>query len=308
MDDLEIAKAIVSRLSREQISQLTLHIASLTANPQNSPPPIPPPKLTTGHTAHRLTIEFCESTAGSFGQVLSAAKAAPHYTARDEHKKTWHSASWPELNFPECLPLVSALSSLRNKRCIIDGSERDWTEVFGFANCAADRSRSYRPTHYCFGKDGRSINPWGCIHARMEWSEWARWFTYGRFEKAGFLGGSRLIWIFDKGRIRHELENSIFSVRYCPHLNTELIAAVLNTLPDKLDVEKSSDWKFHESFEAAPGRPKIVKKERSEDFTFTNEFYADGVCPVGLDAFRDLLRKSFRQANMPDTLLLELLD
>ena len=305
MDDLDLAKAIIGRLTKAQLDDLKQHILRLE-NVQ-LPPPIPPTQTTNEPSHTGLFIEFCETNAASFGQALAIARGAPNYGTREELKKKWHWAEWPDANLEHSLPLVAAISGLKNKRCTIGGRERDWTEVFGFASCAIDRARAYRPNNYCFGRDNRNPNPWGCVHARMEWSEWARWFRYGRFEKQGFLAGNRLIWTFDKKHIRHELESNIFNFRFCPHLNIRLIEAVLDALPDQLDVEKNADWTYHESYDAIPGRPKIIQREQHEDYTTTNEFYADGVRPVGLNAFRELLRKSFKKAQLPENLLAELL-
>lgn len=304
MDDLTIAKAIVERLTREQLRELVLHIENIVGISRVEPTQS---EEASSADSSRLVVEFCESSAGSFGRALGLAKRAPRYSAFEENKKTWHRASWLEIDLQACLPLINSLSSLKNKRCLIDGLEQDWTELFGFASCAEDRARAYRPEHYCFGRDGRSINPWGCVQSRMLWSEWADWFTYGKFEPPGLMSLFGNVWVFDKARIRHELENNLFRFRFCPHMQTELIDAVIKALPDRIAIEKDDDWGYHESYNAAPGHPKIVQREKHDDFTITNEFYADGVKPIGLGALQKVLRKAFGDAGLPDKFYLEIM-
>jgi len=85
----------------------------------------------------------------------------------------------------EVIKLAGLLSGLKNKKCYLDGEELDWDTLFGFVWCAGEREKAYRPIEYCFGKASKQLNPWGCIQAHMDWTEWANWFSYGRFEKQG---------------------------------------------------------------------------------------------------------------------------
>jgi len=240
-----------------------------------------------------LAIEFSESSAASFPKALELAKATKGFQSCQKNKKTWHLAVYPSGNLLEAIPLVESLSGIRNRRLYIDGQEKPWDEVFGFAWCAAQRATAYRPTEYCFGKDENRLNPWGCKQARMEWTEWANWFCYGRWAKAGMFGG-KVQWHFDKERIRHELTTNLFRYRFCPHLQNKLSEAVLKHLPDTVNPESDPNWGYHRQYEQAPGAIKVVEKEGSGDLTYTNEFWADGVRPKGLRVLADIFSKAFQ--------------
>jgi uncharacterized tellurite resistance protein B-like protein len=151
-----------------------------------------------------LVIEFAESTAASFPKALQLAKTTAGFQSYQKNKKTWYLAVYPSKDLKEVMPLVESLTAMRNRRLYIDGQEKPWDEVFGFVWCAEQRTKAYRPLEYCFGKDENRLNPWGCKQARMDWTEWADWFCYGRWEKAGVFGG-KVQWHFDKERIRHQL-------------------------------------------------------------------------------------------------------
>jgi len=244
-----------------------------------------------------IAVEFAESSAASFPKALELAKKTTGYQTCQKNKKIWHLATFPSGSLADALPLASALSSIRNRAVYIDGKEQQWDEVFGFAWCASQRGLAYRPLEYCFGKDENRLNPWGCKQAHMDWTEWAEWFCYGRWEKTG-LTRSKVQWRFDKDRIRHELATNLHRFRHCPYLNASVVEAVLRHIPDVVVPGTNKNWDYHETYEQVPGAIKVVERERSEGFTFTNEFWADGVRPKGLRTLTEILVKAFRDAGI----------
>jgi uncharacterized tellurite resistance protein B-like protein len=239
-----------------------------------------------------IAIEFAESTAASFPKALELANATPGLQKCQRGKKTWYLATFPSGKLTDAMPLAQALSGIRNRNLYMDGEEKQWDEVLGFAWCASQRVTAYRPVEYCFGKDENRLNPWGCKQARMDWTEWANWFCYGRWDKAGIFG-QKVQWLFDKERIKHELATNLYRFRYCPHLNTKLSESVLRHLPDTVVPGTDASWEYHQNYEEVPGAIKVVQKERSAGFSFSNEFWADGVRPKGLQALADILVKAF---------------
>ena len=147
-------------------------------------------------------IEFAESTASSFQDALAEAKRAPFFSASLKGKKSWFIAAWPEGTIMEVIKLADLLSGIRNKKCFVSGSEADWNATFGFMWCAGTRGESFNPAEYCFGRTENRLNPWGCIQAQMDWTEWANWFSYGHYQPQSYRNG-RAVWIFDRARIRH---------------------------------------------------------------------------------------------------------
>ncbi len=235
-----------------------------------------------------ISIEFADSTATSFHKALQIAKAADSYETCQKSKKTWHLAHYDSGSISEALPLAEALSGIRNRAVHQNGVEVPWDEIFGFAWCASRRSSAYNPIEYCFGKDENRINPWGCKQARLDWTQWADWFSYGSWQKAGMLGG-KVVWVFDKARIMHEVRTNLHQYRFCPHIIQGLPEAVVKHLPDSITVEKNADWEFDKNYEQTPGSIKVTIKEKSDGFTYSDDFWSDGVRPVGLDALRKIM-------------------
>ena len=240
-----------------------------------------------------LAIEFAESTAASFPKALEIAKASSGFQNSQRNKKNWYLAVYPSGALTEAIPLSAALSGIRNRRLYLDGKEMPWDEVFGFVWCAERRATAYRPIEYCFGKDENRINPWGCKQANMEWTEWSRWFCYGQWEKAGIFGG-KVLWRFDKERIRHELATNLFRYRFCPHLRTDISGSILKHLPETITPESDRDWGYRRGYEQVPGSIKVIEKEVSSSFSYKNEYWSDGVYPKGSNGLKDILTKALR--------------
>jgi predicted RNA-binding Zn-ribbon protein involved in translation (DUF1610 family) len=270
--------------------------APLTSNSMSSDFEIPQ----TGYA-----IEFCESTSANFPTALKLAQEAEGFISTLRNKKTWYLASWSDGAFDQILPLAHALNGLRNKRAYDCGKEVSWDEMFGFLWCADERNKAYRPIEYCFGKADNHINPWGCKQARMDWTDWARWFSYGRFEKHGIIRGT-VVWIFDKPRIQHELMTNLHRFKYCPFLRPNIIEAVLRALPDQVEITEKGPWKYNRSYDEVPGAIKVIETHRSDGMDFRDEYFSDGIRPQGLVALSEILTKAFAEAGISDVKAKEL--
>jgi hypothetical protein len=244
-------------------------------------------------------IEFCDSTAAKFTTALDLAKATGTMQTASKNKKTWYLASFATNHFSDMIPLATALSGIRNRKVYLDGKDLAWDEVFGFIWCATQRTTAYRPVEYCFGKADNRLNPWGCKQAQLDWTDWAQWFSYGRWQKTGILR-TNYVFVFDKDRIRHELATNLYRYRFCPHMRTQFTEAVLKHLPDQVEVDSNGVWKYSRSYDSLPGSIKVSEREGSGDYVFTSEYYSDGVRPRGLGCLADVLKKALDECKVTD--------
>ncbi|MGH8396653.1 MAG: zinc ribbon domain-containing protein [Gammaproteobacteria bacterium] len=242
-----------------------------------------------------VAIEFSESSASGFADAVKRAQGAPINATCIRGKKTWYLAAWPREQIGEAAKLVGDIKGMRNRKVWVDGQESHWDDVFGFVWCSEQRNTAYRPVEYCFGIDEKRFNVWGCKQANMDWVIWGNWFSYGQFRKAGVLN-KQVIFAFDKKRIRHELEQNLFRFRFCPHLNFRLIDAVLDAIPDEVEVKANGPWKYKEDYEQSPGSIQIIEKVTEDGYSFEKKYYSSGVVPrspkVGLEILRKALHTS----------------
>ncbi|MEW6249992.1 MAG: TerB family tellurite resistance protein [Planctomycetota bacterium] len=240
-----------------------------------------------------VAIEFAETTAATFDAALRAAKAAPLYQEIERSKKRWLLAAWPTGNAGDALDVVANLKGVRNRKVYIEGAAHPWDEVFGFLSCSEQRGAAYKPAEYCFGADEKRPNLWGCKQLCMDWVQWAEWFTYGKWV-------GKDTFEFDKDRITHELETNSHRLRFCPHLRRDLLQAVLQLLPGRVRVSDREGWKYKESYEQTPNSINIVQKTTKDGFSYKNEFFTDGVAPLGFDVAKGILKRAFAQCGITD--------
>jgi predicted RNA-binding Zn-ribbon protein involved in translation (DUF1610 family) len=245
-----------------------------------------------------ITIEFAESTASGFAHAVRDHQKAPVNATCVKGKKTWYLSAWPTDSISQALKLVENLKGMRNRKVYVDGKESQWDDVFGFAWCANSRKSAYRPNEYCFGLDEKRLNVWGCKQARMEWTEWADWFGYGSFKQGGMLK-SKVSFVFDKKRIRHELETNLYKCRFCPHLQFKLIEAVLDILPDEVTPSEKGPWVHKRDYNESRGSILVKIKTREGGYTYTDEYHSSGVIPSSINIGLELLRKAFKVYGYP---------
>lgn len=249
-----------------------------------------------------IAIEFAESTASGFIDAVRKTKVAPDNADCVKGKKTWYMAAWPKEQISDAVKLVEDLKGMRNRKVWVDAKEARWDEVFGFTWCSQQRNSAYSPLEYCFGIDEKRLNIWGCKNARMDWSTWCEWFSYGSFQKIGLLK-TDYVFVFDKKRIRHELETNLYKFRYCPYLNFKLVEAVLKNLPDQVEVKPKGDWTYKRDYEETPGSIKIREKTVEDGYSFTDEYYTSGVAPRNQAIGLAILKKAFSDARVDSTSL-----
>ena len=242
-----------------------------------------------------VAVEFAESTASGFVDAVRKAKLAPENAECVKGNKTWYMAAWPKEQIEEAVKLVEDLKGMRNRKVWVDAEESRWDDVFGFTWCSEQRNAAYRPIEYCFGVDEKRLNIWGCKNARMDWAKWSVWFSYGCFKKGGLLKSGH-IFAFDKKRIRHELETNLYRFRFCPHLNFKLIEAVLENMPDEVEVKPKGDWTYKRDYDESPGSIKIKEKNVDGGYSYTDEYHASGVEPRTPAIGLAILKKAFSAA------------
>ena len=244
-----------------------------------------------------VAVEFAESTASGFVDAVRKAKLAPKNSECVNGKKIWYMAAWPKDQIADAANLVEDLKGMRNRKVWVDGKESRWDDVFGFTWCSERRNIAYRPLEYCFGVDEKRLNIWGCKNARMDWAKWSEWFSYGTFKKGSLLKSGH-VFAFDKKRIRHELETNLYRFRFCPHLNFKLVEAVLENLPDEVEVNSKGDWTYKRDYEESPGSIKIKEKTVEEGYSYTDEYYASGVAPRTPAIGLAILKKAYSAAGV----------
>jgi len=156
---------------------------------------------------------------------------------------------------------------------LLNGEEKPWNDVFGFVECMNRRDRAFSKLEFCFGMDEFKPNIWGCKQLGMDWTEWGDWFSFGHFSAENTF-------VFDKNRIRLELESKLASARLCPHLKLKFVKAVLSLMPAEAKLTPKGPWKYKECADDAPGAAKVMIEDDLTSITGDKrQGFVSGVIP-----------------------------
>jgi len=195
------------------------------------------------HARSGITLEFGYSSSSNFDLAVEMARGFATFKKYNEGRKAIHRVDISPEEIAETTELADYIGGWKSSRVYMDGEKVTWKSIYGFSWCYGERESSYRPEHYCFGyEESHKFNLWGCVQARMPFTDYSGWLTYGRWvDNDG-------TWEFDKDRIRHKLQQKLYEYRFCPAFNEELVEDVLNTIPKTVNPRRSKDWKFLEDW------------------------------------------------------------
>jgi len=229
-----------------------------------------------------ITIEFPYSSSASFEFAVKAARAFSTFKQFGEGKKAIYRVNFPSHDMPAAMELVENLKGWRNRTLYVNGEKVPWDNVFGFIWCYQKRASSFKPDLYCFGYEQQyQTNPWGCVHSELFFTDFAEWFRWGRWVS------DKGDWEFDKQRIRHELQRTLYNYRFCPAIQLQLVEDVLAALPNRVNPRNDPDWEFAESHDDTT-QGLIVEIKR---FGFKEKVVMVGVAPHGTGALEKIAKK-----------------
>lgn len=229
-----------------------------------------------------ITVEFLHSTSSNFEFALRAARAIPGFKQYGEEKKAVYRVAIEPEEIDATLELVEYLKGWRRRAVYADGEKVPWDSVFGFSWCYEKRKSSFKPELYCFGYEhSHQLNIWGCLQAGLPFTEHADWLTWGRWlNKKGD-------WEFDKERIKHELQKTLYRFRFCPTVQLDFVEQVLVALPSTVNPNRDKDWQFVRSWDdSTPGLVVTIS-----EYGYKEKAMMIGVAPSGTGALQKIMSK-----------------
>lgn len=210
--------------------------------------------------------------------------ALPGFVQYGEGKKAIFRVTLGENELQKAMELLDQMKGWRRRTVYVNGEKVPWDTVFVFTWCFQRKQASFKPELYCFGYENEwDFNIWGCNQTRLPFTETGEWFCWGKWLN------KNADWQFDKERIRHEVQKSLYAYRFCPAFQAERIEDVLAALPDSVNPTKDKNWKFVESYgdENAPGL-----KVKTERYGTTETVVMKGVCPNGLGSLEEMAKRA----------------
>lgn len=231
-----------------------------------------------------ITIEFGYSSSANFDFAIQEAELFSSFKQFGEGKKIQNRVNLQTSEIASSVELVKYIKEWKGSRIYVDGERSSWEAVYSFLWCYEKRNSSYRPELYCFGyENDYELNIWGCIQCHMPFKEHAKWVEWGRWLN------NNPDWEFDKEHIAHELQKELYSYRFCPAINLELVKDAISALPEKINPKQNKNWKFVESWgddDLSAGLV-ITKKE----YGYEEKVTIKGVAPKGRGALQEVVHR-----------------
>jgi hypothetical protein len=201
----------------------------------------------------QVELSFGKSTSASYEQAVKIASNIPSYETSGEGKALLHTVVLPMTEVELIINLWELVGSWKSSRMLINGQPvTKKTLVYKCVGCFRERLKSYNKEQYCYGEHHYDLNIWGCKQLQMPLNHWGGgWLEYGSMTKSG-------VWVFDKKRIKHELEHQLHENSLCPVLDPAKVLQTLDSLPDRIDPKKDADWEYDTRYEKVKGAYKDV--------------------------------------------------
>jgi double zinc ribbon protein len=230
-----------------------------------------------------ITIEFPYSTSQTFDLAIESSKMFTTFKQFGEYKKAIYRVTFQPDEMDTAIDLIEYLKGWRRRIVYVDGQKVPWETISSFLWCYRKQKASYRPEFYCFGYDQEyELNIWGCMQAHMPFTTYSRWFCWGTWLN------NQGDWKFDKERIRHELQKTLYPYRFCPAMQHGIIEDAINALPDVVNPKNDINWKFIEKWGDDISSFSTIAISRPG---YQGRVAVIGVCPNGKGALKELVKK-----------------
>lgn len=247
-----------------------------------------------------IAIEFGHSQSPRFASVLQAAQQRPTFESVCEGKIQRYRVTFHDM--ADVVAFVDNMNWIRNKAIWIDGREIPWHDIFKFRWCYRRRVAFRRPDLYCHGLRGsyhgdpNSFNMYGCIHSRMSFTEFDRWYRWGEFVNGD---GD---WRFDKSKIHESLDDNVFEYRFCPALDIQKAHRIVEAIPEIINPLRDRNWMFVPSNDLTvkgllfenlePFADYLGETIRNSPEAMVTRVHVIGIRPRNSDAVREIYERA----------------
>lgn len=203
----------------------------------------------------KIETYFEKSPSINFKKALKLLKKNPSYCFDNET----YSAKYTMNNLLEFDQIFILICDWKSTHFRIGEMHLGSRDIWPFYSCMGERIHSSKDT--CFGGDGSTSpeNSLGCHFAGAGWSD--DWYKSGIMDTNG-------VWNFEKGYYLSILKDRLYRFRFCPFMNLEKMAKIIDALPTKIDPRVDKEWEY--TFRSEKGL--IVKGVQPKKIHYASPF------------------------------------
>ncbi|MDG5816260.1 VRR-NUC domain-containing protein [Chitinispirillales bacterium ANBcel5] len=187
-----------------------------------------------------VRISFGHSSSKKLNDAIQFASLQPSYSKEGEGKEAIHSAVFSTKEIKILYEMLDLTSGWKSQKIEINGEHVKSTALRNSLYCYRQKTEDHASDDWCKVSDrgNGKRNPFQCKNFYFNELEYNHW------EKYGYVDTDQGEWVFDKGTIRHDLEERIAQLAYCPLFNPDYIRKIVDKLPDRVNPQLDVNWGF----------------------------------------------------------------
>ncbi len=174
-------------------------------------------------------------------EAINFIQKQKSYFTKGEGKGQVHGAKFTidEDNVGNIFAFLDLTTGWKTQKIRIDEDISNSSELRGALRCFCEKTSKSTSLDYCRRGDYNSeVIKSGCRVFYFHEFESEEWRDYG------FINTTKGEWIFDRDRIREQIEKEIDRLKYCPLLNVKKVRNLIKKLPERINPKTHHGWAF----------------------------------------------------------------
>ncbi|MGE5527777.1 MAG: zinc-ribbon domain-containing protein [Patescibacteria group bacterium] len=187
-----------------------------------------------------LAVEFGRSTSVNYTSAVEMARDLPNYREFGNGKGIRHYFEVELKNFASISELFELVRYWKSTTISVNGVKIPQHKILPVLFCYQERSKSYDPVKYCYGKDDAhdyNDNEIGCRHCGINPFGWEGLTGFGEMRRDGTF-------VVDKNRLIYEVAKNLEDYIICPALDRDKIERKLRSFPESINPRIDKGWEY----------------------------------------------------------------
>ena len=187
----------------------------------------------------KIKISFGKSTSKKRNEAISFIEKQDSFEKIEEKNDVIYSAFFDIEDIENLYTMLDYTSGWKSQKIELNGKPIHSTKLRNSLWCYKEKMQSGKSLDYCRTNewDG-SINKFGCKNFYFNELEQNSWREYG------YVDTQNGEWVFDKEKIKKEIDKQFEQLSICPIFKPEKILKLFKSVPGRVNPKTDASWSF----------------------------------------------------------------
>lgn len=187
----------------------------------------------------KVKISFGKSTSKKRDEAIGFIERQDTFERIEGEDDVIYSAFFNIEDIENLYTMLDYTSGWKSQKIELDGEPIHSTKLRNSLWCYKEKIKNGKSLDYCHTNewDG-SINKFGCKNFYFSELEQNFWREYG------YVDTQKGEWVFDKEKIKKEIDRQFEQLSICPIFKSEKILKLFKSIPDRVDPKTDTSWSF----------------------------------------------------------------